>query len=125
MQSSIAKYERKFIVCFTQASVKRWWLMFCKRFSHVHLYTKIGGIWCEISATIGGMYIREIKLSEIELKAKIIFDKGEYIDYTVYAGDIDKPRAKGIKTCVSVTKDLLGIKDKFIITPDQLYRRIR
>ena len=56
---------------------------------------------------------------------ELMDDNSEIITYNKPTDEKSTGAFVGIFTCVSVTKRLLGIHKRFIITPNQLYRYIK
>lgn len=118
-------YERTYYVCFRKADKWSWWHIFTgKKYAHCASFTPlVAGNWLFIDPTSGGIFIIEYlsyqhiindltRQFQVMLEIKTNYDK------------LYTPRAKGILTCVSVIKNMLGIKKWWIVTPKQLMKEL-
>jgi hypothetical protein len=120
------EYKRDFYVCFREAKGNYWWKIFTgKKRSHIFLITA-----CEINSCVkiecsnGGMGVYAYSRSADDMARHELSDGCEVIQYLVEEKDMVTPYPKLLRNCVSVAKDLLGIRAWWIITPDQLFKEL-
>ena len=119
------QYARDYYVAFRKSDKFSWWNLFIgKELGHCLAFTPlVSGSWIMIDTTLGGIFIVEYLTKE-----HIFNDITSKFDYIVEIrtdyGKLFSPRYKGLITCVSVIKNLLGIKKWWIISPKQLLREL-
>lgn len=115
-------YARKYWVVFERTNKLHWWNKFINEYQHCYLLTEsLGGV-IKINPTLGGVSIEEYCCNITTLLDNI--DYLDIIEVNVYDRNLVNPKFRGIKTCVSIIKDFLGISDLFVITPYQLRRKL-
>lgn len=119
-------YERVFYVCFRRCDQWRWWqILTGKKRQHIFLITSCNKQSCiiiEPSEGGTGLYYIDTTADEV---AKEYRDGGaDVVRYVAKQKDMERPSNKILRSCVSVVKDFLGIYEFWILTPDQLYKKI-
>ncbi len=114
------KYSREYYVVFVPANNNRWWNGFLnKKICHCFLVTAGASGSVTINTSVGGIKVQTYKES-MENIAISCLQKGYKVLYKK-TEDMNKPRMKFFRSCVGVTKDMLGINNLMIITAKQLY----
>lgn len=108
---------RKFVVVFDPIPKPFWWRIFARKFTHCFLYTEIEGVAYRIENAYGGTAIvRDDSMEHI---------KNRMTTVTVTVPDEPLGRHRSvICTCAGFCATFIGLKG-FIMTPDQLYRRLK
>lgn len=121
------RYGRQFYVIFKQMHVFHWWNWFTgKKYAHVVLVTELqGGGSIMIDPALGGTFIIEYKEPAYTVAHAYGDEGAEIVPYFAKGDTMVYPEYKYLRTCVSVAKDILGIKGGFIVTPKQLLRRLK
>lgn len=124
MQNGYASYRRKVWVAFWPNNKKGWFWRWVGPFGHVSLFIEdSAGKLIHINQTSGGLFFELIPFSA---ETYLRHAKGMVVlEWEANGLEVANKRKKGIITCVSVAKSALGINDFWILTPKQLYRRIR
>lgn len=110
---------RNFIVAFSRTPAKKfWWRFFVSRYHHCFIYTHIGTDVVRIENAYGGTQIT-VDNEMAELNRNDV----DHLLITVPETPQGKHRSP-ICTCAGFCATFIGLKG-FILTPDQLYRRIK
>lgn len=103
-------------VVFEKASIKRWWTRFLHcDISHCYIIKPEKGRWLVCSKT----------LNEVEIYT--IDGYGDILANTIVVKTERTQRERGLfmlNTCVGSVKQYLGVRNPFIFTPYQLYKRL-
>lgn len=90
-------------------------------------FLKNGFKHCDILLENGiGIEITRSKISYNIVNKNTVFDKLKKDSIIIVEYEIKKTEYSiiGVRTCVGICKEILGIKDFFIFTPYQLYRKL-
>ncbi|MDR1694568.1 MAG: hypothetical protein LBR70_05215 [Lactobacillaceae bacterium] len=106
-----------------------WWLRFLKKgFRHCYIIIEIdnGMTWVEINPMSNKMFINFYKFVCSYDYIGLLKSKLDAIIYKAEVNDVGvKTAPLALFTCVEAAKRMLGIHDRFIITPYQLYKKIK
>ena len=121
------KYKRDFFVCFRRSRKDHWWQIFTgKKRSHIFLITPCEKNSCVmIDPSEGGLGIYAYPHSAIDVAKNSIGNGCEVVQYRVEEEDMTGAYPKLFRTCVTIAKDLLGIRKWWIVTPGQLFNELR
>jgi len=117
------RYDYDYLVCFQYKDNET---LHGKLFGHVLLYRNVNGTSSiKINPTINGTLIIPYTANVNIFYKSLLRDYNCYI-YTVKHEDVQKINVMfGVATCVSIVKNMLGIRAWWIITPRQLERYIQ
>lgn len=102
---------------------RRWWLH--REFQHVHLLRDNRDFCLMINSMAHVMAVKEYPntLEDI-LQQEILQNPTAILQRIIHYGACYKPSNIEILTCVSVAKRVLGIRNRWVLTPRQLYKEL-
>ena len=119
-------YKRDYYVCFRRAKKIFWWQLFTgfKR-SHIFLITACNENSCVmIETSEGGTGIYAYDKPALDVAESCKKNGCEVLCYRALEKNMNRPYPKFFRTCVTTTKDFLGIRKWWVVTPNQLYREL-
>lgn len=113
-----------------------WWLAWLGRclkpgFGHVSVlwFDPRGKAWCWAGKLSGGLHVCPVDGRVAFADLAFLYEEATVVlpvRRPCRAGGVDEPfMMLGVMTCVSVVKAVLGLRAPWVVTPWQLYRRIR
>jgi len=117
-------YKRAIYVVFMTVP-RQWWSIFMsKKINHCYFITPIDKErTILINQTEGGLEINSYNVNLIELSKNIMKNGAKDILRGVVTGyKLKRRKLRFFRSCVGLTKDALGIKAPFALTPMQLYK---
>ena len=121
------KYSRVFYVCFRRSAKPRPWHIFTgNKRQHIFLITSCTNTTSVmIDTSVGGSTVRCFNRSAADISEEYLRNGYEVLQRHVSQEQLERPYFKLFRTCVSVSKDFLGIRKWWIVTPDQLYKEVQ
>lgn len=104
----------------------KWWHSFLHpKFRHVHLFRDNRDCCLVVNSFHHVMAVREYPNTLMDyMQQEIAQNPTAILQLTVHYGSHYKPNHLEPLTCVSVAKRLLGIRNRFVFTPKQLYHEL-
>ncbi|MDR1207670.1 MAG: hypothetical protein LBK26_04635 [Rickettsiales bacterium] len=113
------------IIAFIHKTNKFWARIFCRNFRHccVIFTMRADGVLQNVLVQIGGDGVRLIPVGMRELQ-RMKRQGWKFVNMGV-RGNAPRAAAPQFLSCVGFAKRALGIRNPFVWTPDQLYKKIR
>lgn len=120
------KVETVYVVFMDETSL--WWLRFLKKgFRHCYLLVKLddGMTWLEINPMSNQLFIEVYQFFE---SVDFIGDVKKVLSAEICEVNVENVGLKtaplSFFTCVEMVKRVIGLHNRFVITPYQLYKKI-
>ncbi len=117
------EYSRIYYIVFTKLPRLRWWQFFVsKEINHCYVITAVTeDTSIVINQTERGTVIEGYDKSVEDLVINANHPHNQIVWQKVKLSDFKKNRVAISRTCIGMTKDMLGIRKPFIITAQQLF----
>lgn len=127
IENNCCRFEEAYVVFVDNVSL--WWLRFLKKgFRHCYVVLKLnrGTHWIELNPYSNQLILKEFYISE---KSDELFILNEDKNIKICKVKIENAPLKcaplGFFTCVEFIKRIIGIHNVMIITPYQLYKKLK